>query len=69
MGFPIVQHFFQLTTETLFAQKLELEQCRERKRWVWEETQEEHSALEKIDAELIASGYYDRAIRLDKNAI
>ena len=44
---------------TLLVQKHELEKLCERKNGVWEKTLEEHYQLEKFDAELLESGYYD----------
>ena len=39
--------------------KAAIESSCKRKGWVWAETLEEHYALEKIDAKLLESGYYD----------
>ncbi len=48
-----------LNIKALLAQKSALEKSCERKNGVWEKTLEEHYPLEKIDAELLESGYYD----------
>ena len=46
----------------LLNQKRRFEKKCDSKKWAWEEALYEHSALEGIDAKLLASGYYDRAI-------
>ena len=46
----------------LLNQKRRFEKKCDSKNWAWEEALYEHFALEVIDANLLASGYYDRAI-------